>query len=142
MTNEDMLRTAVALVRAMMASASREKIRPIEWWSRAQSALEAAARSSDHFSAMVSAMGRKLQIDTVYPSTAEDLAFLADEAAADFETFRRFCDEEALYVVAIAQVENKARKEAKLAEDAKRAAENPNPHNLPTDVLGELTRSD
>jgi hypothetical protein len=114
-----MLRSGVALVRAMMRSASSDKIRPIEWWSRARTALETGAQSSDHFSGMVASMGRKLQIDVTTATTAEDLAFLAEDVADDFEAFRRFCAEEALYIVAIAQTENKARKNA--AEVARRA---------------------
>lgn len=111
MDHEAKLRAGVTLVRAMMRSASSEKIRPIEWWTRAQSALVAASESSSTFSALVSRMGKQLQIDTLRTESAEDLAFLAEEVAADFDAFVRFCAEEALYVVALAQVERKAERE-------------------------------
>src|SRR5690606_17849209 len=97
---EQHLKNAATLVRAMMASASSEKIRRIEWWQRAKSALETAAMSADSFSSMVSAMARKLQIDVTTTTTGLDVANLALAVEPDFESFRRFCEREAIYVVA------------------------------------------
>lgn len=119
MTPDEQLRQAIDLVRAMMGSASSEKIRRIEWWSRAKSALETAAMSSDNYGSLVSTMGRKLQIDVTTISTAQGLAAIGLAVAGDFESWRRFLATEALYVVAIAQAESAERK-------AKRA-ENPDP---------------
>ncbi len=119
MDHDSMMRTGVALVQTMMRSASIEKIRPIDWWTRARTALEGAARSSDHFSAMASAMARKLQIDVARTDTATDLAFLADEVAGSFPAFRRFVEREALYIVAMAQADSKARKEERAAKHAR-----------------------
>ena len=113
MTHEEMLRTGVALVRAMMRSASTDTIRPIDWWTRAQSALVRASESSSTFSALVSTMGKALQIDTLRSESAADVAFLADEIApAHLDAWIRFLGEEALYVVALAQVERKAERAA------------------------------
>lgn len=112
---EQHLRNAATLVRAMMASASGEKIRRIEWWQRAKSALETAAMSADSFPSMVSAMARKLQIDVTTTTTGLDVANLALAVEPDFESFRRFCEREAIYVVAIVQAENKASRDAKQA---------------------------
>lgn len=116
MTDDDKLRAAIDLVRAMMRSASTEKIRRIEWWSRAKSALETAAASSSSYGSMVSAMARKLQIDATIIDTGEVIGQLAAVVGADFDAFRRFCEREALYVVAICQAEGKARKEAWASE--------------------------
>lgn len=118
MTPDEQMRQAINLVRAMMGSASTDKIRRIEWWSRAKSALETAAMSSDSFGSLVSTMGRKLQIDVTTISTGEQIATVGLAVASDFETWRRFCATEALYVVAIAQAESKERKELWEAEQA------------------------
>ena len=117
MTNDEHLRQAIDLVRAMMGSASSDKIRRIEWWSRAKSALETAAMSSDNYGSMVSAMGRKLQIDVTTIATAEQVAAVGLAVAADFEGFRRFCAQEALYAVAIAQAESKERRDSREQTD-------------------------
>jgi hypothetical protein len=116
MTPDEQMRQAINLVRAMMGSASSEKIRRIEWWLRAKSALETAAMSSDSFGSMVSTMGRKLQIDVTTIATGEQVAQVGLAVAGEFETWRRFCATEALYVVAIAQAESKERKELWQAE--------------------------
>lgn len=113
MTRDEMLRQAIDLVRAMMGSASSEKIRRIEWWSRAKTALETAARSSDSYGSMVSVMGRKLQIDVTTIATAEYVARVGLAAGDDFEAFRRFVAAEALYIVAIAQAERNQRRDAR-----------------------------
>lgn len=114
MTDDKMMLAGKALVQTMMRSASIAKIRPIDWWSRARTALEGAARSSNRYSELVSKMASKLQIDSVSATTAQDLAFLADEVpAADFPTFRRFLEREAIYVVAMAQADAKEKKEAR-----------------------------
>lgn len=110
MTPDEHLRTAVDLVRTMMDSASSEQIRRIEWWSRAKTALETAAQSSDSFASMVSVMGRKLQIDVTTVATGQEVASLARVVGGDFEAFRRYCEREALFVVAIAQSESQERR--------------------------------
>jgi len=148
MDHETMLRAGVTLVRAMMRSASSDKIRPLEWWPRAQTALETAARCSSTFSALVSTMGRKLQIDTLRAESAADVAFLAEEVAASFDAWTRFLAEESLYVVALAQVERRAERDqrptptevGRAVAAAKRAAADPNPHNVPADVLADLAK--
>lgn len=112
MTHDEMLRAGVTLVRAMMRSASTDKIRPIEWWTRAQTALVAAAESSSTFSALVSRMGKALQIERLSTESSGDVVWLADDVAADFDAFVRFCSEEALYIVALAQAERKQEREA------------------------------
>lgn len=124
MTDDDLLRIAVDLIHTMMASASSENIRRIEWWSRARTALETAAQSSDSFASMVSVMGRKLQIDVTTKAGGVEIARLAAVVGADFEAFRRFCDRQALYCAAIAQSESDARKTRREAE-AKAAGRDP-----------------
>lgn len=96
----------VRLVLAMMRSASAKKIKPIDRWTRGRSALETAAQSSDHFSAMVSIMGRKLQLETLYRETVEEVAALTAEID-DFGEFARHCSDEGLYVTAMAQAQRR-----------------------------------
>lgn len=127
MDDNERLRAAIDLVRAMMGSASSDKIRRIEWWIRARNALETAATSADSFASMVSTMGRKLQIDATTISTARVVADLAHAVASDFEAFRRYCEREHLFIVAIAQAEAAERRAARDANP------NPDPDDLGID---------
>jgi ornithine cyclodeaminase/alanine dehydrogenase-like protein (mu-crystallin family) len=43
-------------------------------------------------------------------ATGEEIARLAAVVGRDFEPFRRYCEREALYIVAICQSESKARR--------------------------------
>lgn len=108
------------LVRAMMGSASSDKIRRIEWWSRARSALETAASAADSYGSLVSVMGRKLQIDVTSPYTASELLAIRNEVA-DFEGWRRFLAAESLYVVAMAQAAAQERRAEYKAKNAGKA---------------------
>ena len=104
---EEQMQQAVRLVVAMMGSASTEKIRPVDWWVRARTALETGAASADSFSEMISVMGMKLQIEAANNRTAQVLSDLSSEldSADAFDVFRRLCERQALYVVAMAQAE-------------------------------------
>lgn len=92
-----------ALVLAMMASASTERIRPVDWWTRAKSALETAAASCQDYPSLVSIMGRKLQIDATTKESSAELARIEAAVRLEFERFRRVCERQALYIVALAQ---------------------------------------
>lgn len=92
-----------ALVLAVMASASTERIDPRRWWERAKTALETGAAVSADFPEMVSVMARKLEIEVLSTASAERVNALAHELGEDFEPFRRLCEDQALYAVAMAQ---------------------------------------
>jgi len=101
---------AVELVLAMMRSASTDRINPKKWWTRAKSALETAAAKASDLSEMVSEMGRKLEIEVTTQATASSICSLTARVT-DFEGFRRLCETQALYVVAIAQGEREKQRE-------------------------------
>jgi hypothetical protein len=109
-TQDQLLRCAIDLLRAIGGSMSSEKIRRIEWWSRQQSALKAAAESADSFGSLVSVMGEKLQIDVATNSSALQVAELASRVD-DVPAFIRYCEREALFIVAMAQAEAAERRE-------------------------------
>lgn len=96
---------AVNLVLGVLRSASTEKIRPMDWWSRAQSALHSGAAMAQGFGQMVSVMGRKLQIDTLNQHSANAVSSIASELGDEetFESFRYICERDALYIIAEAQ---------------------------------------
>jgi len=105
MTDEMAMECGVRLVLAMMRSASTDKIRPIDWWARAKSALETAAASAEDLPRMVSVMGRKLQIEVTNAETSREISLLDVQIGnlGAFESVRRLCEDQSLYVVAIAQ---------------------------------------
>ena len=106
MTDDDLAGLAVDLVLALMASASTDQIRPVDWWPRARAALETAAAASSGLRRMVSVMGRKLQIDgAMGERSAISVARMAETLAPPdiFARFRSLCQRDALFIVAAAQ---------------------------------------
>ena len=102
----------VRLVLAVMRSASTEKIRPVDWWTRAQSALHSASAMSQSYGQMVSIMGHKLQIATFQRNSAIEISSIG-VSIEDFERFRFECERDALYIVAEAQARRQLERESK-----------------------------
>ena len=105
---------AIRFVLAMMRSASTDKIRPVDWWGRARAALEASAASADNLREMVSRFAKKCQIDTLTASSANSISSV-DHDLGDregFVAFRRLCERDAVFVVAMAQTQRALEKEA------------------------------
>jgi len=104
----------VELVLTLMASASTDKIRPIDWWTRARTALETACESADSFPGLMSRAADKLQIEVFREKSANWISSVRPllQDAADFVPFRDFCSRNAVYIVAIAQAQRAATKES------------------------------
>jgi hypothetical protein len=97
---------AVGLVTTVMRSVSAEKVRPVDWWVRAQSALKTASSMSRNFPQMISIMGRKLQIDAFTKESAVALMEIANSLPdVEFESFRYLCERDGLFIVAEAQAQ-------------------------------------
>ena len=110
------LRTrAIDLVLAMMASATTERIRPVDWWPRAKAALVAGCSRARSWSELVSSMARKLQIETLRAESAKAVS-ACEPSPDDFMAFARICRREAVYIVAQAQV---FREQQRKAEEMK-----------------------
>jgi hypothetical protein len=110
---------ATELVLAMMASATTEKIRPVDWWPRAKSALVAACSRAEDWSQLVSTMARKLQIETLRGDSTKALS-LCEPHPEDFGAFVRLCRREAVYIVAQAQMMREIQRAADAAERAEK----------------------
>lgn len=113
MDDQQLLDHGIRLTLAMMKSASTERIRPVDWWTRARTSLETGAAVASTYPEMVSVMGRKLEIEATKAATSEVIAAVGRDIAGHWEAFRRLCETQALYVVALAQA---ARDEAKAAQ--------------------------
>jgi hypothetical protein len=99
-------------------------IDPLQRWTRLRSALETAAAAAQDWPQMVSEMARKLQVVVLPPHVASSICSMAPSVAADWQGFRETCEREALYVIALAQVEadaDRQRFEARQAERKTRA---------------------
>lgn len=117
--SEQISTLGVRLVKAMMASATTDKIRPLDWWPRAKAALVTACQVADTFDHLVSRMADKLQIQALRGVSANSISSIAEALrdAARLETFtfegaRAQWARDALYIVAIAQVEREAERKA------------------------------
>lgn len=104
------------LVLAVMGSASTERIDPRRWWERAKTALETGAAVAADFPEMVSVMSRKLEIEVLTTDSAERVGALSREIGGDFEPFRRLCEDQALYAVAMAQAARAEQREDRQRE--------------------------
>lgn len=91
-----------------------KRVSPKVWWARLRTALERAARSARDWGHMAAVMCRQCQVDVLTARSAEAVAGLAHLSDAKaFETFRRACEREALYFVALAQAQRQSEKEAR-----------------------------
>lgn len=113
MTDQDHVDAAVMLMVAVMRSASTDKIRPLDWWARARSAMEVAASQAQSFSHFVSRMAQKLQIEAYRLESAKEIYSLGQllKDADAFKAFSHICRRDALYITAFAQIENTKRRE-------------------------------
>lgn len=118
LTDEQLQQLAARFVLAMMSSASTSKIKPIDWWVRAQSALEAAAAMSDSLPQMASKMARKLQIEAPESWTSREVKSVSSDLGEEFERFRSLCEREAFFIIAMARVERDRQLAAREREHA------------------------
>jgi len=94
---------AARFVLASLRSASTDKIRPIDWWPRARTALETAA-GTQSFSMMVTKMAKKLQVETLIMSSNKEIFSIGEALGTQFAEFRKLCMRESIYIVAMAQM--------------------------------------
>lgn len=104
------------LALAIMASASVKKIKPIDWWPRCRSALEAAGAKAQDISGMIAEMARKLQIDGAFDARSVEamqpvIALCQD--GATFQSIRKAAATRAIFVTAMAQMRRSADKAAR-----------------------------
>lgn len=115
LSDEAMTDLAVRLVLTLMASASTDKIRALDWWSRAKSALVTAAAAAESWGHMVSKMAEKLQIDVLRLASSRSISSIgrALKRSDEWVRFRTLCERDAVYIVAMAQVERDLQRESK-----------------------------
>jgi hypothetical protein len=118
MTDDQLSRLGVELVLAMMASATTERISPVDWWPRAKSALLAAVARGKTWGEIVTTMAAKLQIETLRLESGRAICSMAI-GTADLLAFRRVAQAEAVYLVAEAAA---IREHDRAAEAARREA--------------------
>ena len=125
MTDEQLSELATEFVLAMMASASTDKIRPMDWWERARTALELSASASENAREMVTRFARRIHAETLTAATTARLSCLSSiEDAAAFARFRRVVARESTYIVGFAQQQRaEQRAEAEATKVARAPAE-------------------
>lgn len=117
LSESDLTTLGMHLVLALMRSADPDVIDPRDWWKRAKTALETAAAEASEWPALVSAMGRELQIVDLHPDSISSISSIGRQVGEDFRRFRASLRRDALYLVAMARMhreeEKRARKEDK-----------------------------
>ncbi len=116
-TDDQLSQLATRLVLAMMASASTERIAPMDWWPRAKTALKTAVQRARTWGELVDTMAQKLEIETLRAESSREICSLA-LGSADLRAFRRVVGQEAVYIVAEAQVIREQERAARAAGGA------------------------
>lgn len=111
-TDEQLSQIGRDLVLAMMASATTERISPMDWWPRAKAALRASAARSTTWGELVNTMASKLEIGTLRAESSREICSLA-LSKTDLRAFRRVVQQQAVYIVAEAQVIREQERAAK-----------------------------
>lgn len=103
---------AAEFLLAMLASADTDVIQPKQWWERGRTALETAAAQASTFGQMVSACGKKLQLETLTAASADRVAAVQSELGTDerFAEWQRICERDALYIAAVARIRRQQEK--------------------------------
>ena len=110
---------ATQFVLAMMASASTQKIRPMDWWERAKSALVTSAAASENRRDLVTRFAKRVQIQTLTAASVDRLNCLSSlDDPAVFQRFVRVVSREAVFIVAMAQEKRADEREEKAAKTA------------------------
>jgi hypothetical protein len=110
---------AEELVLAMMASASTDKIRPMDWWERARTALELSVDAAESPQEMVTRFAKRIQAQTLSASTARRLSCLSSlDDPTVWQAFRRLVARQSTYIVAFAAERRTAEREEYAAEKA------------------------
>lgn len=99
----ELIDLAVRMVLAMMRSASTDNVKPMDWWDRARTALEASASVAESWSQMVSKFGAKIQVISLKDSSAREICSVGDGVTANWDRFRALAQRDALYITAMAQ---------------------------------------
>jgi hypothetical protein len=105
----------IRLVLTMMASAPHDKIKALDWWPRAKSALETAADAASCWPQMISKMSAKLQIDATTIATANEIRVIGEQVGTGemFERFRSICRRDAVFIVAMSQARRDEQRQTK-----------------------------
>lgn len=113
-TDEQLSQMSTRLVLAMMASATTEKISPMDWWPRAKSALMTATQRAKTWGEVVTTMADKLEVEVLRAESAREI-FGLSLGPADLRAWKRVARDAAVYIVAEAQV---IREQERAARDA------------------------
>lgn len=106
----------VRLLSALLDSASVDIIGTANWWTRAQTALEAGAAGADSAAGALSIMTRKLQIPGSYrPDANTTIVELVPLLDADFGAWQEKVRREAPYLVALCRAYRQSTKPKKQA---------------------------
>lgn len=114
----DLIAATTQWVSALLDSAIVADIGVANWWARAKSALETAAASADTYPQAVAAACRKLQIDTLTARSAQTLTgpgSLEDAIAPRLDEWRTLAQRDAVYIVALTQIERTEKRGKKQA---------------------------
>src|ERR1700749_1891934 len=111
-THEALSEATVALLSALLDSASSDVIGAANWWPRAEAALSTSAAGASTVGEAVTIAARNLQIDTTAARTDAALAQACEVIAAGFSDWQSLMDREAVYLIALTRIHRQARKAA------------------------------
>lgn len=108
----------IDLIFALRDSLTDDGPSRLDFWSgRITTALEAAAAGADNAGHAITIAARKLQIDTLAAKPSAAVKKIAAVIDQDYPAWAQHIDRNAVYIVALARVENTARKAPTTTEE-------------------------
>lgn len=117
-TLDDLDTATIDLIFALRDSLTDDGPSRLDFWSgRVTTALEAAAAGADNAGQAITIAARKLQIETLASKPSAAAKKIAAVIDRDYPAWAQHVDRNAVYIVALARVENTIRKTPKTEEE-------------------------
>lgn len=116
-TKQQLDDATISLIYALRDSLTDNSPSRLDFWmGRATTAIDTAAAGADSASHMVTIACRKLQIDVLTTEASKRVVTAAKTIDADYPTWQRHIQQNLVYIVALAKIDNTAKKQARKAK--------------------------
>lgn len=116
-TPEQFDAATIDLIFALRDSLTDDGPSRLDFWSgRATTAIQTAAAGSDNAGQAITTAAHKLQIETLRSTTAKQVKTAAEIIKQDYSAWATHVDQNIVYIVALAQIENRNKKNTNTKE--------------------------
>jgi len=116
-TPEQFDAATIDLIFALRDSLTDDGPSRLDFWSgRATTAIQTAAAGSDNAGQAITTAAHKLQIETLRSTTAKQVKTAAEIINQDYSSWATHVDQNIVYIVTLAQIENRNKKNTNTKE--------------------------